>query len=208
MSPSDMSLGERIKTLRLERDLSLRAVSRLSGVSFNALSRIERNLASPSVSTLNKIADALNVPLTAFFQVCAQEEEIIFCKHDKRVKLPFLRGMWESLAHNHQSTRIEPFLLTLEAGGGSGRFMMLHSGGEFVFCLEGMIEYDIEGERYLLEAGDSLIFLARRKHRWRNAGTGRSKALIVLFDHLRDVGQNDSVFITDTFDEESQDQWE
>jgi glyoxylate utilization-related uncharacterized protein len=78
------------------------------------------------------------------------------------------------------SGHLEPFLLTIESGGGSGPFGMLHTGSEFVLCLCGQLEYELEGEQYILEAGDSLIFAAQMRHRWRNPGDTTVTAIIVL----------------------------
>lgn len=55
-----------------------------------------------------------------------------------------------------------------------------HLGHEFVFCLEGGIEYEIRGDKYLLDAGDSLIFEAHLPHRWRNVGDKPSAILLIL----------------------------
>ncbi|MCS6907139.1 MAG: XRE family transcriptional regulator [Anaerolineales bacterium] len=188
-------IGERIKELRVERRLSLRSLARLSGLSVNALSKIEKDLSSPSVSTLYKIAEALDVPMIYFFQERAQNKFIVFCKKDQGVKLPFLRGVWEGFGTEPFAGGIEPFLLTLEAGGGSGRFHMVHSADEFVYCLEGAIEYEVERERYLLEPGDCLMFLAHRKHRWRNAAKERSRALVVLFDLPHSLRRREIQFV-------------
>jgi len=62
-----VNISERLRELREERELSIRGLGRLSGLSANALSVIERGLSSPSVSTLYKIATALEIPVTAFF---------------------------------------------------------------------------------------------------------------------------------------------
>ncbi len=188
-------VGSRIKQIRMDRNLSIRAVARMSGISINALSRIERNLSSPSVSTLYKIAQAMDVPLVSFFKETSSHNPVVFCKKEQSVKIPFLRGLWEGLACEKFAGGIEPFLLTLEAGGGSGRFLMHHSGDEFVYCLEGQIEYEVEKERYLLEAGDSLMFLAHRDHRWRNAGKEPCRALIILFDQAEKLKWNEAHFI-------------
>lgn len=193
----EINLGARIKELRLQRNLSIRAISRLSGISINALSRIERNLSSPSVSTLYQIAEALNVPMIRFFQDSSQQQDVIFCKKDQSIKIPFLRGFWESLRCEQFAGGIQPFLLTLEAGGGSGHFKMLHSAEEFVYCLRGQIEYEVEKERFLLEPGDSLMFSARLKHRWRNAGKDLCQALIVLFDRPEELKQGEILFVED-----------
>jgi XRE family transcriptional regulator of biofilm formation len=68
------NLGQRIKELRLKRKLSLSAVSKSSGISMNALRRIERNLASPTIGMLYKIAEVFNVPLVKFVQENVSQE--------------------------------------------------------------------------------------------------------------------------------------
>lgn len=175
-----INVGERLRELREERDLSIRALGRLSGLSANALSVIERGKSSPSVSTLYKVASALEIPVTAFFQDRTQEHEVVSTKSSQRNRIPFHRGLWEELGGDEFSGRVEPFMLTLEAGANSGRFPMDHSGHEFVFCLRGELEYIVEGETYLLEAGDALMFSAHLKHEWRNPGDTVTNALFVL----------------------------
>lgn len=175
-----VDVGSRLRQLRQERDMSMRALARASGLSTNALSMIERGRTSPSVSTLYKISEALGVPITAFFRIEPPKQEIVFRKSDDRRRVPFPRGMWEGLGGESFVGGLEPFLLTLEVGASSGRFGMLHSGHEFVFCLEGTLEYEVEDQRYLLEAGDSLLFAAQLRHRWRNAGKSKCQVVIAL----------------------------
>ncbi len=175
-----IDVGARLRALREERGLSLRALARKSGLSANALSMIERGRTSPSVSTLYKLAAALQVPVTAFFQQQTERQEVVFIPRDERPRLPFSRGLWEALGGGKYLGQMEPSLLTLEAGGNSGPFPVTHTGHEFVFCLRGMLEYEVEGKRYLLQAGDALLFSARLKHCWRNAGRTVVTALIVL----------------------------
>lgn len=175
-----IDVGQRLKALREEREISIRALARMSGLSANALSMIERGMTSPSVSTLNKLAAALNVPVTAFFRTLPSKEMVVFRKAGERTRVPFLRGMMEGLGGEHFVGKVEAFLLTLENGGNSGPNYMIHSGHELVFCLRGKLEYDVEGNTYLLEVGDSLIFSANLKHRWRNNGSSVVNALIVI----------------------------
>ena len=75
-----------------------------------------------------------------------------------------------------------PFMLTLENGASSGPNHMTHSGHEFVFCIRGQLEYQVENKFYLLEMGDSLLFEARLNHRWRNSGGTVTNALIIISD--------------------------
>jgi len=177
---ASIDVGQRLKHLREERKISMRSLARASGLSANALSMIERGLTSPSVSTLNKLSGALEVPVTAFFRVEPERMPVVFLKAHQRARVPFSRGLWEGLGGEMFDGRIEAFMVTLESGASSGPHGMLHTGSEFVFCLRGTVLYEVNGETYLLEAGDSLIFGAQQLHRWRNSGTTVANAIIVI----------------------------
>lgn len=177
---ASVNVGERIRELREGRGISIRSLSRLSGLSANALSMIERSLASPSVSTLYKLCDALQVPVTAVFRTEPQREAIVFRKAEERTRVPFPLGVWEGLGGEAFIGRVQPFMLTLESGANSGQDTIVHTGHEFVLCLRGSLEYEVEGKHYLLNAGDSLLFAARVQHRWRNPGDVVASALILL----------------------------
>jgi transcriptional regulator with XRE-family HTH domain len=177
---SSVNISDRLKTLREERGLSIRGLGRLSGLSANALSVIERGLSSPSVSTLYKIAVALEIPVTAFFEEVPPKQDVVLVKNSERNRIPLFRGLWEGLGGEHYEGAVEPFMITLEAGTSSGRFAMNHSGHEFVFCLRGELVYEIEEEEYKLESGDALLFAADLDHKWHNPGQTVSNALIIL----------------------------
>ena len=175
-----IDIADRLRELREERSLSMRSLAQKSGLSANALSMIERGKTSPSVSTLYKIADALGVPITAFFAPTSTRKRIVFVKAGERTHVPLPRGTWEGLGGEHFTGRVEPFILTLETGAGSGERAMDHTGHEFVFCLRGSIEYKVEGQIFIMETGDSLLFSAHLEHCWRNIGKTVANILIVL----------------------------
>jgi transcriptional regulator with XRE-family HTH domain len=175
-----VNISERLRDLREERDLSIRALGRLSGLSANALSVIERGMSSPSVSTLFKIATALEIPVTAFFEVTPPKQDVVLIKSSERNRIPLYRGLWEGLGGEHFEGLVEPFMITLEAGSSSGRFPMTHSGNEFVFCLRGELEYEVGDDAYHLEAGDALLFSASLEHTWHNPGSKVTNALIII----------------------------
>ena len=187
-----IDVGSRLRELRQERGMSMRALARASGLSTNALSMIERARTSPSVSTLYKIADALEVPITAFFRQEPPKQEIVFRKATHRSRIPFPRGQWEGLGGEVFVGGLEPFLLRLESGASSGPFGMIHCGDEFVFCISGQLEYQVEDQQFLLEPGDSLILAAQLRHRWRNPGKTITQAVIVMT--CEDQGERPSEF--------------
>lgn len=175
-----IDVGQRLRVLREERGISMRALARRSALSANALSMIERGLTAPSVSTLNTLATALEVPITAFFRKEPIREQIVFRKASERARVPLLRGVIEGLGGESFVGRVEAFLLTLESGGSSGPHGMIHTGHEMVFCLRGSLEYEVDGQRFIMEPGDSLIFAAQLNHRWRNPGGTVANAVIVI----------------------------
>lgn len=175
-----VDVGKRLAQLRQERGISARALSRISGLSANALSMIERGKTSPSVSTLYKLAEALEVPITAFFRSEPERRKVVFRKADERTRVPFQRGLWEGLGGEAFTGHVEPFMLTLESGASSGPFGMAHTGHEFVLCLRGQLEYQVETEQFSLNPGDSLLFAAQLRHRWRNTASTVTSAVLVL----------------------------
>jgi transcriptional regulator with XRE-family HTH domain len=175
-----INISDRLRKLREERDLSIRALGRLSGLSANALSVIERGLSSPSVSTLYKIATALEIPVTAFFEDTPQKQEVVFIKSSQRNRIPLHRGLWEGLGGERYEGLIDPFMITLEAGTSSGRFPMTHSGHEFVLCLRGELDYTVADQTYHLKAGDALLFSATLEHQWQNPGHTVTNAIILI----------------------------
>ena len=177
---ASVDVGSRLKELREVRNISMRALATKSGLSANALSMIERGKTSPSVSTLYKLADAMGVSITAFFGPESEKKQIVFLKSDERTRMSFTRGVFEALGGEQFVGRVEPFMLTMESGATSGPHSMSHTGHEFVFCLRGQLDYQVEKEIFHLSAGDSLLFAALLKHKWRNAGKTVTNGLIII----------------------------
>lgn len=179
-SAASIDAGQRLHALREERGWSLRELAQKSGLSPNALSQIERGNVSPTVSTLNRLAAALDIPITTFFEVGVGREPVVFVKAGQRTRVPFVRGLLEGLGGELFAGHVEPFYLTLEAGGNSGPHPVVHTGHEFVFCVRGTLEYTVENSVYQLEGGDSLLFAAHLRHRWRNPASTVTSAIIVI----------------------------
>ncbi len=175
-----VDVGRRLKELRERRRISLRELGRLSGLSTNTLSMIERGLSSPSVSTLYRLVDALGVPISTVFQNEPRREAIVHRTVAERAHVPFPLGLWEGLGGESFVGNVQPFMLTLESGANSGAQRIVHTGHEFVMCLRGELEYEIGEQHFHLKAGDSLLFAAHLEHRWRNPSNVVTNVLIVL----------------------------
>ncbi len=175
-----VDVASRLRDLRESRGISMRTLATKSGLSANALSMIERGRTSPSVSTLYKLADALGVSITAFFGGESEKRQVVFMKSDERTRMSFTRGVFEALGGEQFGGHVEPFMLTLESGASCGPHNMSHTGHEFVFCLRGQLDYQVEKNDYHMEAGDSLLFAAQLKHKWRNPSHNVTNALIII----------------------------
>jgi transcriptional regulator with XRE-family HTH domain len=178
---AEVDVSGNLRRLREEHGLTIRALSEKSGLAVNTLSLIENSKSSPSVSTLQQLAIALEVPITAFFESQKPESKIAYIKAGGRLRAAFDHGSLEDLGAGASIQAVEPLFVTLEPSAGSGSQDIVHTGYEFVYCLEGRILYTIENQNYLLEPGDSLLFEAHLPHRWQNVSPGKSQSLLVLY---------------------------
>lgn len=178
-SETTPNVGQRIRHLREQRNLSLRALAEQCGLSINAISKIERGENSPTVASLHLLASALSVPITEFFRE-ASEQTTVFVKRGRRLRSQHSGMGIESLGIGLKDQRLEPFIVTLEQAAGTDSIPITHAGQEFVYCLEGEVEYEIAGETYHLEAGDSLLFESVQPHRFLNI-CDRPAAMLLVF---------------------------
>jgi len=177
----EVNVGQRLRELRLERNLSIRALAERSGLNVNTFSLIENSRTSPSVSTLQQIAAALEVPITAFFETSAPKSSIAHIAAHNRPRMAFAHGVLEDLGTGLTSRAVEPFVVTLEPHASSGDTPIVHTGFEFVFCLRGRLTYRVEDQSYVLEPGDSLLFESHLPHQWQNDQAQPAQAILVLY---------------------------
>ena len=173
-------LGNRLRELRRQQALSLRALAEKSGLSANTLSLIENGKTSPSVATLQQIALALNIPITAFFESKDNREPVLHTQKDKRSHVAFPQGHMEEVGRGIGNEGLQPFIVTLDPQAYSGPQPLTHEGSEFVYCLSGKVIYSVLGEEYVLEAGDTLLFSSKLPHAWKNALDEPSVLIITL----------------------------
>jgi transcriptional regulator with XRE-family HTH domain len=161
-------VGVQVQTLRERLGLSMRGLAELCGLSPNTISLIERGTTSPSVATLHRLATALRVPITVFFEEREEKVRVIYSRPGERSFSGTNNVLLESLGSDLEGQTLEPFLVTVEPGANSGTQAIVHDGHELVYCLQGEVEYRVEEECYRLAVGESLLFEARLPHSWRN----------------------------------------
>jgi transcriptional regulator with XRE-family HTH domain len=178
-----VDVGARLRALRAGRQLSIKGLAEASGLAVNTLSLIEHGKSSPSVSTLQQLAAALRVPITAFFAPEVPRRRVVYQRAGDVPAVPFPHGALTDLGVGIARRSIEPLLLTLDPGAGSGPEAIVHTGQEFVYGLEGVITYTVAGDAYRIEPGASLLFEAALPHGWQNPGATTAIALLVLCPH-------------------------
>lgn len=179
MPENELSIGSRLRGLRKERELSQRGLAELAGLSPNAISLIERDEISPSVATLQRLATALGVKMSYFFEADTRARVL----HVAAGARPAVRGAGltiEGLGARLDGQQIEPFYVTLASRADMGAGQVVHAGHEFVCVLAGQVHYEIDGKAYLLSAGDFLLFEADLPHRWSNPGDEPAMLVLVL----------------------------
>ena len=179
--PAEQLVGQRVRELRGSRNYSLRKLAELSGLNINTLSLIENGKTSPSVSTLQQLAKALDVPITAFFEAEAISQHVVFTPHNARPGTNFGLTRMQNLGQNLEHNAVQPFVVTLTPDAGSGEQTIVHTGYEFVYCLYGKVRYSVDQIEYILEPEDSLVFEAHLSHQWINIASGESQILLVLY---------------------------
>lgn len=179
-SPAEFELGRRIRTLREEHGRSLREVAEGAEVSESFLSQVERGVASPSVASLRRIAEALGESVASFFAGPSSSGRVVRAGRRRRLVHPSRK--WEDvLLTPRESRKLQIILSRIEPGAGSGNEPYSHeSDEECVIVLTGRLEFWVEDERFELEEGDSLLFESRRPHRNRNPGPSRAEVLWVI----------------------------
>jgi transcriptional regulator with XRE-family HTH domain len=173
------NIGLRLRMLRERQGLSLRALAQQCGLSVNAISQIERGEHSPTVSSLHVLATTLNVPIATFFED-VHEQMTVLVQREQRLRSHSEGVVMESLGSGLANQQLEPFLVVVEPGAGTATDPITHTGEEFVYCLEGRIDYRVHDKVYPLEAGDSLLFQAAQPHCFNNEGT-LPATLIMVF---------------------------
>jgi transcriptional regulator with XRE-family HTH domain len=183
-----LHIGKKIRDLRKKVGLVLQDLSDRTGLSKPLLSQIEKEVISPPVATLLKISKALNVNIGFFFQDGAPEERVVLVRRDESKVIDsryFGREesgyYYEALAYKKSRKYMEPFLIEFKRKRAGELSSFSHEGEEFIYFLEGVLEFRTEDQHYVLYPGDSLYFESSIPHAYRALGRRNAKALTVVY---------------------------
>lgn len=178
------ALRLRLRQLRRQRGLTLEALAARSGLTKSYLSKVERGLAMPSIATVLKVAEALELSVGQLVGEPSEAEVICVVRRNERT--PFSRApgrkdyVYEAIAAARAVKRMQPFVMRPPRRFGRGNSLVEHRGEELIFVLSGAIEVSL-GERVVrLVEGDGVYFDASVPHQSRSVGRGQAEALVVV----------------------------
>lgn len=169
-----MDIGARLKELRLLNGLTQEELASRCELSKGFLSQVERNLTSPSISTLEDMLEALGSSLSDFFSE-ESEDPVVFGQEDYFVAKSE-NGTIEWIVPNAQKHDMEPILLTLQPGEVS-KTLVAFEGEDFGYVLEGAIEIAMEGRSYPAKSGETFYLDGKTSHWLKNTGTVPARVL-------------------------------
>jgi transcriptional regulator with XRE-family HTH domain/quercetin dioxygenase-like cupin family protein len=212
-APGDLAgdIGRRLATHRSRRGFRVAELARLVGVTPSLISQIERGQSRPSVSTLFALAQALDVPVDAFFREPPgdaagdggaaappghggrpgpgrEAERRYVVRRGNRAAIDIEGGVrWERLTP--QTLRhLDFFELVYDPGAESNPGLYSHPGTEMVLVVSGGLEISVGFEAYRLEPGDSMQFPSSAPHRYANLGAETARAVtVILYDCPEDA---------------------
>lgn len=179
-------LGARVRAARKAKKMTLKAVAEEVGCSPSMLSKIENELATPSLRTLHRIAAVLETSIVHLFgtETDAEGEDISVIRSDSRQAVRVRREggggaiLLERLTPTFPDLMIAANIHSLEPGAESGGDIQ-HAGHEVGYVLQGAVELIVSGKSYLLGQGDSFYFASQLPHRYRNIDKGTTRILWV-----------------------------
>lgn len=158
-----IDIGDRIKRRRLKLGLTQEELAARTELSKGFISQLERNLTSPSITTLMDILEALGTDISDFF-ARNEDEKVVFTPDDMFVKDD--EGIGSSicwLVPNAQKNAIEPIMVTINPGGSTYPDDP-HEGEEFGLVLSGSVTLVLGIRRFKLKKGDSFCFKPTEEH--------------------------------------------
>ena len=158
-----MDIGNKLKELRVLKGLTQEELADRSELSKGFISQLERNLTSPSITTLMDILQCLGTSIGEFFNE-APDEQIVFGKQDYFVKEDTeYKNEIKWIIPNAQKNTIEPIYLTLQAGGSTCPDTP-HEGEEFGYVLQGAVSIHLGNKTYKAKKGESFYYRADKTH--------------------------------------------
>jgi transcriptional regulator with XRE-family HTH domain len=172
MNNTDEALGARLRAARQRAGLSQRELARRARVSNGAISTIEADKVSPSVSALREILSALGLSMGEFFAENQTGGEQVVFRARELTEIAGGAVSYRQVGADLRGRGLQMIHERYRPGARSGAKMLSHQGEEAGLVIKGRLALEVDGRRYQLEEGDAYRFDSRRPHSFANAGEG------------------------------------
>jgi transcriptional regulator with XRE-family HTH domain len=166
----EVAIGREVRAYRRKQEITVAELSANTGLSIGMLSKIENGNTSPSLTTLQTLANALSIPLTAFFKGFEETRMAVHTKAGEGVEIDRAgtraNHQYNLLGHigsNASGVNVEPYLITLSTEADVFPTFQ-HAGIETIYMLEGEVDYRHGEHVFRLKPGDTLFFDADAPH--------------------------------------------
>ncbi|MCX7823166.1 MAG: XRE family transcriptional regulator [Syntrophobacterales bacterium] len=185
-----LQIGNKIRELREKKRYTLQELSSKTGLSKALLSQIENNRVIPPIATLLRLAKALDVSLSYFFQDEVRGQSVYVTRANERLRVDRrqhhkegeVNYVYEALETKKHDKHMEPFYVEFPFMDVEEMVFTSHEGEEFVYVLGGTIEFRTANTVIILSTGDSLYFDASQGHAFRSVDENTAKAVIVVWN--------------------------
>ncbi len=178
------SLGARIKALRVERQLQQRQLAEKAELTPSLVSQIESGRLTPSLHTLGKIATALGVPIASLFDSVTSGKIAVTRQRDyPKVSFDGSAEKWAVLGAGLFDGKVRAVVSTLAArsrGVNTDKVVIKPGQMKLFYVIDGRVTLHYNGDRHLLETGDSALLDGGTAHGWENRGDKPARALWVI----------------------------
>lgn len=165
------AIGARVRALRLKRNLSLQVLSQRARVSMSMLSAVERGEKVASILVLHRIATALNTSIARLVEDEAMPRVVVLRKDEQAVMDDGSGWRRRILSPVLPGVEFELMQTTIDPGIDAGEFGPHRPGSrEYLVVEQGVLTLILDGDLYVLEAGDSIYYAGDCRHVFRNDG--------------------------------------
>ena len=172
--PDRRLIGQRLRSLRLARNMSLREVAERAGLSRTFISLVERGETEIALSRFLRLADVYGV-VVADLLANTHEPGVEYTPAEETHLVPSSSEGVEVRYLSSPSWRMQPFLVRLAPGHDLDA--LAHRGEEFVHCMEGSPTMTVDGQPHPMKPGDTLFIPEYAEHSYTN--TGSADAVLV-----------------------------
>ncbi len=180
----ESEIGRRIKVSRINKRFTLEQLANQTGFTKGYLSRIEKSLKSPPLSTLGIIARVLGITISFLVGEEGQQTSFSIVKKGERPlmarKGTAFEYSYEAVAHTFPNKKMEPYILTLPLKP-KKKTIAQHEGEELLFVLEGTMKFLLENREYIIEEGDCIYFDSSLPHFGESVGRKEAKCFMVIY---------------------------